>query len=76
MGPVDNEGYIRTSPQYSHRNIKGTMITLPHSASYSDAAIEVQPKNPSEEVACILSGKWPKNPVNPKVKPKVKLIKG
>ncbi len=52
------------------------VITLPHSASYSDAAIEVQPKNPSEEVACILSGKWPKNPVNPKVKPKVKLIKG
>ncbi len=52
------------------------VIVLPHSASYSDAALDVQPVNPAEEVARVLMGHWPKNPVNPKVKPKVKLTKG
>ena len=51
------------------------VIVLPHSASYSDAAVEVQPVNPSEEVTRVLTGRWPKNPVNPDVKPKFKLIK-
>ena len=51
------------------------VIVMPHSASYSDAALEVQPVNPSEEVSRILSGRWPKNPVNPKVTPKVSLAK-
>ena len=51
------------------------VIVLPHSASYSDAALDVQPVNPSEEIARVLSGRWPKNPVNPKAKPKFKLVK-
>jgi D-3-phosphoglycerate dehydrogenase / 2-oxoglutarate reductase len=51
------------------------VIVLPHSASYSDAAVEVQYRNPSQEAARILSGKWPNNPVDPKVKPKTKLTK-
>jgi D-3-phosphoglycerate dehydrogenase len=51
------------------------VIVMPHSASYSDAAIAVQPENPAREVARILSGKWPNNPVNPEVKPKIGLSK-
>ena len=51
------------------------VIVLPHSASYSDAALEVQPINPAEEVARVLSGRWPKNPVNPTAKPKFNLTK-
>jgi D-3-phosphoglycerate dehydrogenase len=51
------------------------VIALPHSASYSDAALDVQPVNPAEEVARILGGHWPKNPVNAQVKPKVALSK-
>jgi D-3-phosphoglycerate dehydrogenase len=52
------------------------VVVLPHSASYSDAALDVQPVNPSEEVARVLLGHWPRNPVNPKVTPKVKLTRG
>ena len=51
------------------------VIMMPHSASYSDAAAATQPINPSEEVVRVLTGRWPKNPINPKVKPKFKLIK-
>ncbi len=49
------------------------VILVPHTASYSDAAVATQPVNPAEEVVRVLSGKWPKNPVNPKVQPKFKL---
>ena len=52
------------------------VIVAPHSASYSDAAVEVQAINPAQEVARVLSGRWPNNVVNEGVKPKVKLIKG
>lgn len=52
------------------------VIAVPHTASFSDDAIEVQAINPAQEVARVLSGKWPKNPVNPEVKPKVRLVKG
>jgi D-3-phosphoglycerate dehydrogenase / 2-oxoglutarate reductase len=51
------------------------VIALPHTASYSDAALAVQPVNPAEEVVRVLSGHWPKNPVNPNVKPKFTLTK-
>ncbi len=51
------------------------VIMMPHSASYSDAAVEIQVKNPTEEVVRILTGRWPKNPVNPQVKPRFKLVK-
>lgn len=52
------------------------VVVVPHSASYSDAAIDVQAFNPSREVARVLSGKWPKSVVNEGVKPKVPLVKG
>jgi D-3-phosphoglycerate dehydrogenase len=51
------------------------VVVLPHSASYSDAALTVQPVNPAEEVARVLMGRWPLNPVNPAAKPRVKLTK-
>ena len=51
------------------------VVVVPHTASFSDAAIEVQAINPAQEVARVLSGKWPNNVVNEGVKPKVKLTK-
>ena len=52
------------------------VIVMPHSASVSDAALEVQAINPAQEVARVLSGRWPRNVVNEGVKPKVSLIRG
>lgn len=49
------------------------VIVMPHSASVSEEALEVQAVNPSQEARRVLSGFWPKNPVNKEVKPKVKL---
>jgi D-3-phosphoglycerate dehydrogenase / 2-oxoglutarate reductase len=51
------------------------VIAIPHSASYSDAAIETQQYNPAREVARVLKGYWPKNVVNRGVKPKKPLKK-
>jgi D-3-phosphoglycerate dehydrogenase len=51
------------------------VVVTPHSASSSIAAIAVQAVNPSQEAARVLSGTWPHNPVNPSVKPRVKLEK-
>jgi len=51
------------------------VVTLPHTASYSDAALDLQPVNPAQEVARVLSGRWPRNVINKTVKPKVKLVK-
>ena len=52
------------------------VIMLPHSASYSDYAFSIAPVNIAQEAGRILSGKWPNNPVNKTVKPRVKLTKG
>ncbi len=52
------------------------VILIPHSASYSDAALDTQPVNPVREVARILKGQWPRNVVNRGVKPKVDLVEG
>ncbi len=51
------------------------VIVLPHSASFSDAALEIQAINPAQEVARVLSGRWPRNVVNEGVKPKINLVK-
>ncbi|MFC1954656.1 C-terminal binding protein [Chloroflexota bacterium] len=50
------------------------VIVVPHSASYSDTAVEVNSINPAQEVARVLCGKWPNNPVNETVKPKIHLV--
>jgi D-3-phosphoglycerate dehydrogenase len=52
------------------------VIVIPHSASYSDRALDMQPINPTHEVARVLSGQWPKNVINRNVKPKVNLVRG
>lgn len=54
--------------------MENTVVT-PHSAFYSDAAIKRVRKSVGQEVARVLSGRWPKNVVNQTVKPKVNLIK-
>ncbi len=51
------------------------VVVTPHSASFSIAAVAIQAVNPSQEAARVLNGKWPHNPVNPSVKPRVKLDK-
>jgi len=51
------------------------VVAIPHSASYSEAALDLQPVNPTREVARVLSGRWPRNVINKNVKPKVDLVK-
>jgi len=51
------------------------VVVTPHSASYSDVAFSLPAKIVLQEVVRVLSGQWPKNPVNKSVKPKVNLIK-
>ena len=52
------------------------VIMLSHSASYSTYAFSIAPINIAKEAGRILSGKWPLNPVNKEVKPRVTLVKG
>lgn len=49
------------------------VIVTPHSASYCDASYERLKRSVGQEVARVLSGHWPKNLVNKRVQPKVKL---
>ncbi len=51
------------------------VITMPHSASYSDAAFERLRTSVGQEAARVVRGQWPKNVVNKSVKPKVNLMK-
>jgi D-3-phosphoglycerate dehydrogenase len=51
------------------------VIAIPHSASYSDAALDTQPLNPAREVARLLKGYWPRNVINRGVTPKKPLKK-
>jgi len=51
------------------------VVVTPHSASYSDVAFKLNRVIVGQEAARVLSGRWPKNPVNKSVKPKVNLVK-
>ena len=51
------------------------VVVTPHTASDSDAAFKQLPIIVGQEAARVLSGKWPRNTVNPTVKPKVNLVK-
>jgi len=51
------------------------VVVIPHTASYSDAALAQQAINPAQEVVRVLSGLWPNNPVNKTVKSKLNLAK-
>jgi D-3-phosphoglycerate dehydrogenase len=49
------------------------VITLPHSASYSDQAFKRLRRSVGREAARVLSGRWPKSVVNKNVKPRKEL---
>ncbi len=49
------------------------VIVTPHSAYYSDVSLQRLRTSVGQEAARVLSGKWPKNPVNRAVKPRVEL---
>jgi lactate dehydrogenase-like 2-hydroxyacid dehydrogenase len=50
------------------------VVTLPHTASFSDAAFKRLRKSVGQEAARVLSGRWPRNLVNKTVKPRVGLV--
>ena len=68
----ENEPLPKDSPLTKMDNV----IMLSHSASYSTYAFDVGPIIITKEAGRVLSGKWPLNPVNKEVKPRVKLTKG
>jgi len=68
----ENEPLSKDSPLTRMDNV----IVLSHSASYSTYAFDVAPVSIAKEAGRILSGKWPLNPVNKDVKPRVALVKG
>jgi D-3-phosphoglycerate dehydrogenase / 2-oxoglutarate reductase len=68
----ENEPLSKDSPLTKMDNV----VLLSHSASYSTYAFEVAPVSIAKEAGRIFSGKWPLNPVNKEVKPKVALVKG
>ena len=51
------------------------VVVIPHTASFSDAALEQQAINPAQEVVRVLSGLWPISPVNKTVRPKLPLVR-
>ena len=51
------------------------VVVAPHSAGYSDASFKRLRTSVGQEAARVLSGRWPKNPVNKSVKPKINLVK-
>jgi D-3-phosphoglycerate dehydrogenase len=68
----ETEPLSKDSPLTKMDNV----IMLSHSASYSTYAFSIAPINIAKEAGRILSGKWPLNPVNKEVKPRVTLVKG
>ena len=71
MDVYEKEPIDRGNPLLKMDNV----VVIPHTASFSDEALEAQPINPSQEVVRVLSGQWPRNPVNKTVNPKVNLTK-
>ena len=67
----ETEPLSKDSPLTKMDNV----IMLSHSASYSTYAFSIAPVSIAKEAGRILSGKWPLNPVNKEVTPRVKLVK-
>ncbi len=67
----ETEPLPKGSPLMKMENV----VLLPHSASYSTPAFDLAPINIALEVARVLTGKLPKNIVNPTVTPRVMLVK-
>ena len=68
----ETEPLPKDSPLTKMNNV----IMLSHSASYSTYAFSIAPISIAKEAGRILSGKWPVNPVNKEITPRVKLVKG
>jgi D-3-phosphoglycerate dehydrogenase len=68
----ETEPLSKDSPLTKMDNV----IMLPHSASYSNYAFSLMPIDVAKEAARILSGKWPLNPVNKEIRPRITLAKG
>jgi phosphoglycerate dehydrogenase-like enzyme len=66
---------VEPLPQDSPLTKMDNVIMLPHSASYSTYAFSLMPINIAKEAGRIFSGRWPLNPVNKDVKPRVELLK-
>jgi D-3-phosphoglycerate dehydrogenase len=68
----ETEPLSKDSPLTKMDNV----VMLSHSASYSTYAFSIAPISIAKEAGRILSGKWPLNPVNKDITPRVKLVKG
>ena len=51
------------------------VVVSPHYAAYSDASFERIRISVGQEIARVLTGRWPKNVVNKAVKPRIHLLK-
>ncbi len=51
------------------------VVVSPHCGAYSDAAFEKLRISVGQEIARVLTGRWPKNVVNKTVKPRIHLLK-
>jgi len=60
------------APNHPLLSLNNVIIT-PHTAWYSEGSFIRLSERPAEEVARVLSGKWPKNLVNSEVKEKIQL---
>jgi len=59
------EGFATTHPLFSLENV----LLTPHVSAYSEEAMVEQREGGAEAVVEVLSGKWPRYPVNPDVTP-------
>ena len=66
---------VEPLPKDSPLTKMDNVVILPHSASYSNYAFSLMPIDVAREADRILSGRWPLNPVNKEVKPRVALVK-
>jgi len=71
LDAFENEPIDPDNPLLKMDNV----VVTPHSAFYSDAAYKQRNTKVGQEVARVLSGRWPRNVVNKAVKPKVNLVK-
>ncbi len=67
----EKEPVEKDNPLFELENV----VVTPHSASFSKMSLRNQPVNPVREAVRVLSGRWPKNVVNPTVIPKTALKK-
>ena len=62
-------------PKESPLTKMDSVIMLPHTGAYSTFAFDLAPVNIAKEAGRILSGRWPFNPINKEIKPRVPLAR-